>query len=538
MQEATSEKGSTIVSAVVARGQAIVRMLLARADVWFNRLYTWKYNPLYQSGTIVVLTLAIMLATGLYLVIFYRIGSPYESVVRISEQAFTGRWMRSLHRYAADVAIVAAAVHALRMFAQGRSWGPRTLAWLSGLFLVFLMYVCGWTGYVMVWDIQGQMLAVEGARILDALPIFAVPVGRAFVGETVMPGAFFFLNLFLHIAVPIGLALLLWMHVARIQRPVLLPPRGLLWGTTAILLVFSIVWPAPMDAPADLLQLPGHVSVDWFYSFWLPFSRALAPWTAWIVVGGASALLLLAPWWTRPRPEARVPTSVVKERFCTECNQCYVDCPYDAIRMVKRSDGRPYLVAKVDPSLCVACGICAGSCAPMGVGPPERTGRDQLQRVEAFIATRDWKSSDIVLVACERGARIAASGTEHDGLPVYPVPCAGNVHSSVIEYLIRSGVGGVLVAACPPRDCWNREGPRWLNERLFADRPAELKPRVDARRVCVAYAAEAEEDVLAAALRDYREYVGTLEASASESDIELDLECDLPEVGAPDGVTT
>ena len=513
-----------------------VRRALARADLWSNRLYTWKHNPLYQSGTIVVLTLAIMLATGLYLVLFYRIGSPYESVARISAQAFTGRWMRSLHRYAADVALVAAAIHALRMFAQGRSWGPRTLAWVSGLFLVFLMYVCGWTGYVMVWDVQAQILAVEGARILDVLPIFAVPVSRAFVGETPMPGAFFFLNLFLHIAVPVGLAIVLWLHVSRIARPVILPPKGLLWGTTGVLFVLAILWPAPLDAPADLLALPGPVSTDWFYAFWLPLSRSLSPWFAWAMITGGTAVLVAVPLWTRPRAENQLPKSVVNERFCTECNQCYVDCPYDAIRMIERSDGRDGLVANVDPALCVSCGICAGSCTPMGVGPPLRTGRDQLERVQSFIDTHQWGPRDIVLVSCERGARLAAEDSDLDGVPTFPVPCVGNLHTSVVEYLVRSGAGGVLIVSCPPRDCWSREGPGWLGERLFRDRAAELKERVDKRRVRVAHAAEGEQAVLAAAIRECFEHVLTLEAAEAEERIVIDLECEVPSIEVTGGV--
>ncbi len=505
-----------------------VRSGLARADAWFNRLYTWKHNPLYQSGTIAVLMLAIMLVTGLYLVIFYRIGSPYESVVRISEQALTGSWMRSLHRYAADVAVVAIAVHALRMFAQGRSWGPRTLAWVSGLFLLFLMYVCGWTGYVMVWDVQGQILAVEGARVLDALPLFSAPVGRAFVGETALPRAFFFLNLFLHIAVPIGVALALWLHVSRLARPTLLPPKGLLWGSTGVLFVLSILWPAPLDAPANLLALPSRVSVDWFYAFWLPFSRSIPPSAAWAAIVGLSALALLVPRLTRPREEERVPKSFVQERLCTECDQCTQDCPYDAIRMIARTDGRPGLVANVNPALCVSCGICAGSCAPMGVGPPQRTGRDQLARVRTFIREHTWGPRDLVLVSCEHAARTAAVGSELQGIPVFAVPCAGNLHSSVVEYLVRSGVGGVLVVACPPRDCWSREGPRWLGQRLYNERPAELKARVDSRRVRVVHAAEGEPDRLAAAVRAFFEQILEWDVAEAETEIEVDLECEVP----------
>ena len=515
-----------------------MRRLLARADVWVNRLYTWKYNPLYQSGTIVVLMLGIMLVTGLYLVFYYRVGAPYETVQRISDQAFAGRWIRSLHRYASDVALVASFVHALRMFAQNRTWGARTLAWLSGLFLVFLIYVCGWTGYVMVWDIQGQMLAIEGARVLDALPIFAAPLGRAFVGETALPGAFFFLNLFLHIAVPIGLALVLWMHVSQLARPTLLPPKRLLWGLTGLLFGLSVLWPAPLDAPADLLTLPGAVSVDWFYSFWLPFSRTLAPWTAWMFILGGTAIAATVPWWTRPSKVERDPPSFVTERYCTECDQCYVDCPYDAIRMIDRSDGRPGLVAHVNPSQCVSCGICSGSCAPMGVGPPERTGRDQLARVRAFIRENSWGPEDVVVVACERGAQVLASDPEFGSTSVYPTPCAGNLHTSVVEFLVRTGLGGVLVVACPPRDCWSREGPRWARARLYDERPADLKARVDARRVRLTYAAEAEVPKLMAALSEYRTYVRALETAQAEDDIEIDLECEVPEVEVTDGVGT
>ena len=65
------------------------------------------------------------------------------------------------------------------------------------------------------------------------------------------------------------------------------------------------------------------------------------------------------------------------------------------------------------------------------------------------------------------------------------VSCVGNLHTSVVEMLIRSGAPGVVVCGCPPRDCTSREGPKWLGERLFNDREAELQPRVDRRRVKV-----------------------------------------------------
>ena len=502
---------------------------LTRLDGWADRLYGWKWNPLYQSGALAIACLAILLVTGLYLIFLYRIGSPHESMVRIDGQVWGGRWIRSLHRYAADAAVVAIAVHALRMFCQGRAWGPRALAWISGVFLVFLLYVCGWTGYVMVWDAHGQLLATEGARLLDALPLFSEPVSRTFAGDGPLPSAFFFMNLFLHIAIPVGLVIFLWLHVSRVARPVLLPPRPLLWTCVGLLAAAAILLPAPLGPAADLLRIPGNVTLDIFFSVWLPAARSSPPGLVWAVGGAAAIALLSVPLLTRPRKARRPAPSVVSTRLCTSCEQCYVDCPYDAIRMVERTDGRAGLVARVTPASCVSCGICAGSCAPMGVGPPGRTGRDQLAKVREFIAGRSFAKEGIVLVACGRSA--AGAGAE-DGAPRFPVSCAGNLHSSVVEYLVRAGARGVLVVACPPRDCWGREGPTWLVERLFNEREAELKARVDRRRVRVGYASFHDRPALETALNDFARALARLDAPAGEAGIEVDTECELSKAEA------
>ena len=505
---------------------------LSRLDGWLDRLYGSRWNPLYQSGALVVLCLAIMLVTGIYLIFFYRIGAPHESIVRIDGQLWGGRWIRSLHRYAADGAVVAAAVHALRMFCQGRTWGPRALAWISGVLLVFLLYVCGWTGYLMIWDTHGQLLAVEGARLLDALPLFSEPVSRAFDGAAPLPSAFFFMNLFLHIAIPIGLVIFLWLHVSRVARPVLLPPRPLLWTMVATLTAASLLLPAAVGPRADLLQLPAEVTLDAFYTFWLPWVRSVSPGTALLAAGAAAAVLLAVPFLTRPREARRPAPSVVSTRLCTGCEQCYTDCPYDAIRMVTRTDGREGEVALVNPASCVSCGICAGSCAPMGVGPPGRTGRDQLARVKEFAANPPIASGELILVGCGRSAAGAPDG---DNLRRFLVSCAGNLHSSVVEYLVRAGARGVLVVACPSRDCWGREGPKWLVERLFHEREAELQARVDRRRVRVTHASAFDRRSLDAALDDFGHELTGLDAPAGEDRIELDAECELTGSTSPSG---
>ena len=504
-----------------------LRRAFGAADAAMNRLYSWRYNPLYLSGALTAALLAILIATGLYLLLYYRIGAPYASVARLAEQPWAGRWIRGVHRYASDAAIITAGVHALRMFAQGRRWGPRALAWISGLALLALVWVCGWTGYVMVWDVFGQLLAAEGARFLDVLPIFGEPIGRIFVGERPIPGAFFFLNLFAHIAIPIGLGGVLWLHVSRVQRPVLIPPRRLLWTMTALLVATAIVWPMGMAAEGSPFRIPASAPIDLLYAFWLPVTHGVNAVTVWLAGGLLTAIAVLVPWWSRPRAAARPVASLVDERRCTGCEQCALDCPFEAITMIARTDGRATLVAHVDPDRCVSCGICTGSCAPMGVGPAGRTGRDQLAEVRAFVEQRRPDGGTIVLVACTQAAGGTASSPELPGAMRFPVNCAGNLHSSTVEFLVRAGVQGVLVLACPPRDCWNREGVRWTEERIFHEREAELQERVDRRRVRIAYASAGERTEAIAAIAAFRADLAALDAAAAESNIDVERPCAL-----------
>ncbi|MEX2609229.1 MAG: cytochrome b N-terminal domain-containing protein [Gemmatimonadota bacterium] len=466
---------------------------LARLDAAANRVFGSRANPLYHSGALTVALLGVLIVTGLYLLLFYRIGAPYASVDAITAQSWSGRWIRGVHRFASDAAVVAAAVHAFRLYAQRRTWGPRALAWVSGLVLLAVIFVSGWTGYVLVWDNHAQLLAVEGARLLDALPLFAEPIGRAFVGERALPNGFFFLNLFAHIALPTAMGALLWVHVARVARPVLLPARPVLVGTLGALLLLAVLWPIGMAPEADLLRLPENVPTDWFFAFWLPFTRVLPAWSVWLAGLALGGLLVAVPWLTRPRAEELPAPAVVDERTCTGCEQCVNDCPYDAIHMVARAGERVGQVARVQTELCTSCGICVGSCPPMSISAMAVSGREQIAEVRKFLAEEEPGERDVVVVGCAwSGARDEA---ERTGARFMPVPCVGAMHSSTVEFLLRGGAGGVLVVGCPEHDGRTREGLTWTEERLFQGRPADLKARVDRRRVRLVQAALGERAV-------------------------------------------
>jgi len=507
-------------TALARRTERALGRFVTAVDGRLNAIYGSRYNPLHHTGALVAIMLLVLLVTGVYLLVFYRIGSPYESTASITAQTFGGRWIRSLHRFTSDAAVVLIVVHAVKMFVQSRSWGPRALAWVTGVFLLGVFLVSGWTGYVLVWDVQAHALAVEGARILDTLPILSESLSRTFVGERPLPSAFFFINLFLHVALPIGMGVLLWLHLARVSRPRLDPPRPVKWGVIGALALTSIALPVGMAPPADLFQLPAEAPFDAFFMFWLPLVRGLSPGVVWFLLAAVTIPAILLPFWTRPAAAQRPSPAIVDERSCTGCEQCAMDCPYEAITMIPRTDGRDGIVARVDPDLCVSCGICSGSCAPMVVGPPERTGRDQLAGVKQFIAAHQPGADDIVVIGCMAGAGGAVGMERFNGALVMPIQCAGSLHTSVVEYLVRSGAGGVMVASCPIHDCRNREGGKWLEERLFHEREAELKARVDRRRVRWIEASAAEKGLLAWEIGAFREAIADSRANAED---EIDI---------------
>lgn len=497
---------------MLTRTERGVRRLIRAVDATANAMYGWRANPVYQTGTVAVAMLVTLVVTGLYLVLFYRVGSPAASVARLAADPWLGSWLRTLHRYASDLFIIASLLHLLRMFAQSRSWGPRTLAWISGLLLLGAGLACAWTGFVMAWDSFGERLARVGARLLDTLPILSEPVSRIFAGDGPVPSAFFFVNLFMHIGVPLAMGVMLWLHVSRLARPTLLPPRRVTWGIVAALTLASIVIPAPLGPAADAFRRAATTPVDLVAAWWLPLAERMSTAGSWAAIVLIALALAIVPRLSRRERIAELAPSIVDPKLCTGCNQCPQDCPWEAITMVKRDDDRPALVAHVDPDRCVSCGLCAGSCAPMGVGPMGRTGRDQLSLLRTrVLPALDAATKPIVAICCAQAPRSHVSALRDRGAAIHDVSCAGNLHSSAIELLLRGGVPGVIVCGCPPRDCTGREGPKWLDARLYHEREAELQARVDRRRVAVATLAVGDLRGTLAAFDDFARRVALLD---------------------------
>lgn len=96
------------------------------------------------------------------------------------------------------------------------------------------------------------------------------------------------------------------------------------------------------------------------------------------------------------------------------------------------------------------------------------------------------------------------------GVLAFGLPCAGMLPPSFVEFALRHGAAGVMVAACPEEDCEYRFGVRWTRERLAGEREPYLRASVGRERVRLVHAAREDRAVLEAALAAFREELASL----------------------------
>lgn len=455
------------------------------ADRALEAVLPAAWNPLAQTGAIANAAFLIAAVSGGLLLFWYSpsVHHAHASLEALRSQ-FLGQLMRSLHRYSSDVCMLFVVLHALRLTFAQRIGGARWLAWVTGVFLVGALWVVGWLGYWLVWDDAARQVALGTAAGLDVLPIFTEPLSRSFLTDEGINPLLFFVVFFLHMLLPLGMGIALWLHITRLQRPRYLPSVGGWAVLSAALVALSVAFPAVSGAPARMAHAPAPFSADFYYLLPLGITDRASGWTLWAIFLGLGVALFAAPW-VLSRARAR-PAEVVPKR-CNECNTCVVDCPYDAIRLEARPPpvGKYARVAVVDPAKCVGCGICAGSCDSAGIGTPELSQIDARNRMVDWIKgllARPSAEPVHVAFAC---AHSAAAGLAVDvatgeaaalpGYRVVPVACIGWVHPVTVERALREGAAGVLLVGCGPTEPACREGVAMTGERLSGARKPGLR---------------------------------------------------------------
>jgi ferredoxin len=509
------------------RGEALLRPFengFYRLDRLLAKFVPQALNPFLHTGAIAVMSFLVATVTGIVLLLWYRpsVHLAFESVAAMSAAPFTSGLVRSLHRYSSDACMFFGLVHALRFFLARRFAGAQWLAWVTGVAMIGTLWFIGWTGYWLVWDVRAQHVAIGTARLLDVMPIFVDPMERAFLTDEGVNSLLFFVVFFFHMLIPLAMAVVLWLHIARLARPRFLTRRPMTIWVLASFLLLSIAYPADNADPARMTALPQAFSMDWWYLLPVALTDRLGGGMLWslVLVGGAVGFAM--PWSLgRKRPE---PASVMEQR-CNACTKCYQDCPYDAITMIARTDGnkRHDVQASVNPAKCVGCGICAGSCDTAGIGLDWFSVSDQRRRFAGWLkrAALAGESPFVAFICAESaGASLSIdseTGTcdELPGYIVIDIPCAGWLHPFGVEHTLRYGGAGVLVASCGTGGCRYREGADWEQLRLDGLREPALRTEKAPRdRVLLLSLDRTQKSELVRRAREFRE--GTPMPGAAE----------------------
>ncbi len=302
-----------------------------------------NFNYFWNFGALAMVTLMIMIATGIFLAMHYtpHTSMAFDSVERIMRDVNYGWLIRYVHMNGASMFFIVVYIHIFRGMYYGSYKAPRELLWILGVIIFLLMMATAFMGYVLPW---GQM-SFWGATVITNL-FGAFPV----VGEwilTLLLGGFSVdnptLNRFfsLHYLLPFVLVGEIFLHIAALHitgsnNPLGIEPKGPQdtvpfhpyytakdsVGLVVYFMVFAVlVFFAPNYLgdpenyiPANPLVTPEHIVPEWYFLPYYAILRAVPNKLGGVLLMFGSILIwFILPWLDRSpvrsmrfRPMARI----------------------------------------------------------------------------------------------------------------------------------------------------------------------------------------------------------------------------------------
>ena len=140
----------------------------------------WAY--VFGSGTLFCFILQVVTGVGLSLLYQPSSDGAYQSLEFITNQATFGRMLRGIHFFGASGMILLVGVHMIRVYITASYKYPREMSWISGVFLLFLTIIMGFTGQLLRWDSNGVWSSVVAAENLGRIPLIGTTLARLLLG--------------------------------------------------------------------------------------------------------------------------------------------------------------------------------------------------------------------------------------------------------------------------------------------------------------------------------------------------------------------
>lgn len=327
-----------------------MKTLLTRLFTWVNDRVKMddlidflgkKYVPQHRNsvwyyfGGVTLFLFIIQVLTGILLLLYYK-GSEsqaFESVQFIVSKVAFGWLIRSIHSWAANLFILAALIHMFSVYFERSYRRPREITWLTGMFMLFLGFGFGFSGYLLPWNELAYFATKVGTDIAGVIPVIGKPIMVFLRGGEDVTGATLTRFFGFHVAVFPGIfTALLGIHLVLVQRQGMsepmesekIPPAEkrtmpffpnfllrdlLLWLIVLnILAILAVFFPWEIGVKADAFApAPAGIRPEWYFLFMFQTLKYI-PSQIWVVDGEIVGILLFAvggifwmlvPFWDR-----------------------------------------------------------------------------------------------------------------------------------------------------------------------------------------------------------------------------------------------
>jgi quinol-cytochrome oxidoreductase complex cytochrome b subunit len=132
-----------------------------------------RYNYTWGMGGMTFYLFLVLTITGVLLMFYYHPtkGQAYRDIIYLMNDVPFGRLLRTMHRWAAHLMIIAVWLHMFRVFLTGSYKKPREFNWCVGVVLLVLTMLLSFTGYLLPDDQLGFWAVTVGTNMARATPL-------------------------------------------------------------------------------------------------------------------------------------------------------------------------------------------------------------------------------------------------------------------------------------------------------------------------------------------------------------------------------
>ncbi len=255
---------------------------------------TLKFTLTWGLGGMAVVLVVMLFTTGLMLKFAYQPvpDRAYESIVRLQNAVYFGQLIRNIHHWSGNALLLVAFLHFLRVLFSGAFHSPRQFNWIIGLVMFFLTLGSNFTGYLLPWDQLAFWAITICTGMLEYIPGFGLGLQKMIRGGIDIGPPTLSIFFAIHTAIiPAGLIILMPFHFWRVRkaRGLVIPrkpdddpqDRGDSVATIpnllvrelvvaavliALIMLFSIMFNAPLEAKANPGLSPNPTKAPWYFA--------------------------------------------------------------------------------------------------------------------------------------------------------------------------------------------------------------------------------------------------------------------------------